>query len=654
MTIHRYAVMAGVTLFMLAHPAQAQDVESLPSENDYFAELPVVLSATRLPQRLDASPVAVSVIDRQMIKASGARDIEELLRLAPGMIVGHHDSHLGFATYHAFADRYARRMQILIDGRSVFLPHFGGVDWSGLPLAIEDIERIEVIRGPNAAAYGANAFLGTISIITRRPEGDNQAHGKLEAGMDGVFKALAGYDDTVGRLDYRLTASRWGDDGFDQPAGFEDDRTISLFNSRFLFHATPETRWEFQFGAGREDAITSQPADFIVEPPHDETTERIYQQVRWEHESADAQQFTVQFFHSEEKVQEQFESLPIPSLGGITADYNRDIQSERYDLEFQHILRMNTTTRFVWGAGTRLDRVQSPTYFSGTDWIDNDLHRLFAHAEWRITPQLLSNVGVMLEHSEFSGGDISPNLSLNYTPEPGHTLRLSAAKAVRTPVTIEHMAEQRFIIGPLFNQEFSTSGTLDSEKIASFDLGYIGRFLDNSVTLDARLFHDEITDIITYYLRDYPDTINQLAFDFRNLDSLTIKGAEMQLNYQPGKDARLVANYAYAYLNSTDIDEGYSRSGPRHNASLLGIARLFGSVTGSFGFYYMSDYDGLDTGGHIPVTRRLDLRMAFPITLGNNPAEVAFVAQSALGEYQDLRSINNFDTRVFASLSFKL
>ncbi|HET9679036.1 MAG TPA: TonB-dependent receptor plug domain-containing protein, partial [Gammaproteobacteria bacterium] len=228
----------------LAAPADSWSAEELPSEQAYFSDFPVVLSATRLTQNLTESPLPVSVIDRAMIEASGARDIEELFRLAPGMIVGYHDGHTGFATYHAIADRYARRMQILIDGRSVYTPTFGGVDWSSLPLAIENIQRIEIIRAPNAATHGANALLGTISIITRDPVKTEQAitNTTLAAGNNGIYKVFASHADTIDTVNYRLTASRWGDDGFEQPPGYADDRDITLFNVQVNWQATPVTR----------------------------------------------------------------------------------------------------------------------------------------------------------------------------------------------------------------------------------------------------------------------------------------------------------------------------------------------------------------------------------------------------------------------------
>lgn len=114
-------------------------------------------------------PGSISVLDRELIQASGARELTELLRLVPGMIVVTDDIKVQ-VNYHGGHAAQARRMQVLIDGRSVYRPGLAEVDWKDLPVSLEDIERIEVFRGPNTVSYGANALTGVVNIITRRPE----------------------------------------------------------------------------------------------------------------------------------------------------------------------------------------------------------------------------------------------------------------------------------------------------------------------------------------------------------------------------------------------------------------------------------------------------------------------------------------------------
>src|SRR5574343_150775 len=140
-------------------------------EGAYFSDLPVVASVSRLPQRLADAPTAVTVIDRDMIKASGVRDLSDVFRLVPGFQTYPHNTEPARVSYHGLNDEdYSPRLQVLIDGRSMYSPLFGnGVNWATIPVALEDIERIEVVRGTNAVSYGSNAFLGVINIITLDP-----------------------------------------------------------------------------------------------------------------------------------------------------------------------------------------------------------------------------------------------------------------------------------------------------------------------------------------------------------------------------------------------------------------------------------------------------------------------------------------------------
>lgn len=131
--------------------------------------LPQVLTATRLKQSPAAVPGSMTVIDSELINASGARDISELLRLVPGMMVGNINGNQAAVNYHGTNATEARRLQVLIDGRSVYRAGLATVDWSDIPVALEDIERIEVFRGPNTVSYGANALMAVVNIITRKP-----------------------------------------------------------------------------------------------------------------------------------------------------------------------------------------------------------------------------------------------------------------------------------------------------------------------------------------------------------------------------------------------------------------------------------------------------------------------------------------------------
>jgi Outer membrane cobalamin receptor protein len=196
-------------------------------------EVPEVLTATRLKQSPAEVPGSMTVLDRDLIKASGARDIPELMRLVPGMMVGYLSGNQATVNYHGTNVTEARRLQVLVDGRSVYRPGLATVDWSDIPVAIEDIDRIEVFRGPNAVSYGANALMGVINILTRHPADSQGTRLKYTTGQNGVrdWYASQGLHERSG--DYRLTLSGQEDDGFDHDQfgrDYRDGRRLSRFN----------------------------------------------------------------------------------------------------------------------------------------------------------------------------------------------------------------------------------------------------------------------------------------------------------------------------------------------------------------------------------------------------------------------------------------
>ena len=217
------------------------------SEEAYLQEFPVVLSASRLSQPLSEAPNAMTVIDRAMIDASGFRTIADLFRLVPGMYVGYENGHFPIVAYHGSIEQYSHRMQVLVDGRSVYLPPFSSVNWEDIPLHIDDIERIEVIRGPAAASYGANSVQGVINIITRDASNARGNAVSVTKGNGGIADVSAHLGKTGADLDYRVTLAYRSDDGFDTQV-LNDGNTTRLANLRANYHPSLADSFDIQLG----------------------------------------------------------------------------------------------------------------------------------------------------------------------------------------------------------------------------------------------------------------------------------------------------------------------------------------------------------------------------------------------------------------------
>ncbi|WP_093392073.1 TonB-dependent receptor plug domain-containing protein [Halopseudomonas xinjiangensis] len=235
-------------------------------------ELPTVLSATRLKQAPSEVPGSMTVLDRDLIRASGARDVPELMRLVPGMMVGYSVGHRSNVNYHGLNTTEARRLQVLVDGRSVYRPGLATVDWTDIPLAIEDIERIEVFRGPNTAAYGANALMGVINIISTRPEMRQGTRLKITDGNRGVRDLYASQGGVIGSTHARLSLFAKEDTGFDFDDDGEDYRDSRRLNAVNLLGTTQidaSQSLHLQLGAKEGSNQVDNDYTVLAEPTND-------------------------------------------------------------------------------------------------------------------------------------------------------------------------------------------------------------------------------------------------------------------------------------------------------------------------------------------------------------------------------------------------
>ncbi|HHH49226.1 MAG TPA: hypothetical protein ENK51_10120 [Gammaproteobacteria bacterium] len=648
-------------------PSTSREDSRLSEEEDFLNELPVVLTATRLSQPAREAPAATTIIDRELIKASGAREVADLFRLVPGFVVSHDNGYTPIVTYHGLSNERARRMQVLVDGRSVYSIVFGGTRWTDLPLAIDDIERIEVIRGPNAASYGANAFLSTINIITRHASETKGAFARINAGNTDIRDAYLRYGDSRDDFSYRLTLGYKHDTGFADRA---DSHQVRMVNFRSDYQLTTNDTMEFQLGFNNgEMGVDSK----TLNASDEKNNKNNFAQLRWQHDLSMNENFSLQLYYIGEET-EQIYDVTIPVLGRVVAD--NSYKANRLDLELQHTRQIAHGSRIVWGAGVRRDAATAPGYF-GTGqtpykdlYYTNNLYRLFGNVEWRLTQKLLLNAGAMWEKTDLAGSDLAPRIGVNYLFNPVHSLRLTASHGTRSPTLAETKAN--FLV-PVYNSYLPTlpstpadfvsilwrgNEDLKPETITAYELGYMATLPQQGFTLDIKLYREELSGLIymdenrVYEPTDY--------FDFRyeisgNFGDATVKGVETTINYQPHRDTRFVVSHSYTRLNSTLPnllpDQG-NKTAPEQIFSFLAMQKFPLRINGSLAYYYVSESDGLGSGKPIPAISRLDLRLALEFSGRKVRGELAAIVQNALpdNDYIDWRNDNIFERRQYISL----
>lgn len=623
-------------------------------EAGYLDELPVVLSVSRLNQPVDEAPAAVTVIDRQMIRDSGAWDLSEVFRLVPGMYVGYHaarnystDSIVG---YHGLmSETMSHRMQVLVDGRSVYSPLYGGVIWSDIPVTLDDIERIEVVRGPNAASYGANSFMGVINIITRHSAESQGKHVSLSTG-DGREEAVARYGGKNGDLAYRITASFRNDQGEAENINNPDlrgtptaiwtwtrnkfdDKQIRLLNFRADYQINLADTLEFQFGYNGGSRQSGE-VDGWYAP--DKQADNHFEQLHWRRSLAEGGEFSVQFYHMVESSTAQLINTNT-SPGLFNARSNGDVILQRYDLEIQHTFAPSSHTRLVWGGSVRRDTTYAPHELGSLGLTLNpprpddfntrafDLSRLFGNLEWRAHPELVFNFGAMAENNSYTGTDITPRIAANWHFLPGHTLRIGQSQATRTPSAFEKAWE----VYQRVDRAHPALPELKPERVNATDIGYLGKF--PGLDVDFRLFREEYSDLIADRRNDAGNNGNL------NSGSASIKGFETQLKWQIGERTRLIYGLSHGVVASPNVDRiSYTNSVPTNNQSLLlshrfdkrWSASLAGYQTGETHFD-RTDFDASQGRGYfIDTVRRWDARVACAFHTGGTNGELALNVQN--------------------------
>lgn len=611
---------AGLALAQVAQgPAAA--AERIASEEDYFANLPVVLTASRLEQPLNEAPGSLTVIDRQTIRQSGARTVVEVLRLVPGYLSGGRNGANPGAAYHIPMDDYGTRNLVLIDGRSVYSSAYLGDTSRGmLDVMLEDIERIEVLRGANSAAYGANAMFGVINIITRHSADTIGTEVSLTSGNDGVRDKrlrIGGGDE---RLSWRLSGGEQRDTGY---LNAYDDKHLSQVQGRIDFK--PNALDDVMVSAGL--SYLSAGEGFLTDtynPLHTIDTRDTYLNAVWRRQLSATDELQVSADYMEDWKHDNVAALNNPDLW---LDYSG--VGQRSNLEVQRKMGLGADLRAVVGVGYKYERAQSQALYATMDWVSFHEERVFGTLEWRATPEWLFNAGLFVGQQSIVGTYTAPRLMVNWLATPEHTFRAGVTDSVRPPTLFESKGDiQRYVNGVFDGREVLASGDARPEKLRSQELGYFGRFLDARLTLDVRAFNERMATAI--WGRDY----TRVGYDdYRNVPGVDLRGVEYQLRWKPVSTTELWLNQ-----NSTRYKWHYSvfanrleRQPPEHVTTVALFQQLPCQWQFSAIYQMTGSMTWRDKRDLLPVQHRTDVRLAYPFRIGASRAEAAFTVQSVEG-----------------------
>ncbi len=632
------------------------------TEQDLLGDIPVITSVTGLSQRISDSPASITIIDRDLIRSSGAVHLADVFRLVPGMQVYHVNGNRFAVTAHGMSNEFPSRLEVRVDGRSVYLPLLSTIEWSSLGLELDDIERIEVVRGSNVPAQGSNAFLGSINIITRHPLQDAGTRVKLTIGDQQAHRYSLRHNGHVADVDYRLTAGYTDSDGFRR---LRDGQAGGFLDLRADYDPTLRDEIELQLGYSRSTLGVGDgddPSSF-----RDIRFHSNHQYLQWQHRLSGDDRLQLKFFHNAFMMNDlrllgQLSTLiaPIPpALIGQPdqAIYvgDRDHLAERYDLEFNHSLHPLATTRLLWGLGVRYDRLDSDWLLDGAEPVHDASYRLFGNLEWHPFQWLVFNGGVMIEDNEIAGTQVSPRAAVNIHLLPEHTLRLSATEAHRTPSLLEANDRQiiRFLDGSIGDVQNLSAPGLREEDLRSYELGYVGRWPGLGLVIDLKYYLEVVRrGIDSSKLSAYPGDLLGGYFQKDNILHWDINGLDSQISWRPGHHDRIFLQYSYAdadgirVRNPNDINTMKNRI-PRHTFSILGSHRFAGGIETSLAYYRMSPVKWLG-GKSLNWYGRTDFRIGIPLRAAHIDGEASFTVQNLFNRvYLEYQNNNAFERRVY-------
>jgi iron complex outermembrane receptor protein len=633
----------------------AQAVEASFSEDAYFEELPVVLTASRLRQPLSEAPSPMTVIDREMIKASGFRTVPELMRLVPGMYVGYVDGNTPVLSLHNSTDQFSRQMQVLVDGRSVYMPPLGGVNWASLPLLIEDIERIEVVRGPSSASHGTNSFYGVINIITRDLSVSDAGSVALTGGY--ASDASVRYGKSTEQFDFRLSAGYRSDGGYSDTY-LNDHNQTRIANIHGNYHPNATDSFDVQIGSsngvyGKGIVQTTGAASGMIRTDNlfrDTTANSDFQQLGWQHIWTSNDESKLTYSHTTDKTYDPSLCINGECVLRPQGLVQQTVLGQRDVMELQNTNQLGESNRLVWGASSEHAYASDPLLLSSSPQVNS--WQIFAHDEWRITPQTILNVGTMLEDNGMDYRGNSPRASLNYHFSPQHTVRIGVSTATRSPAMMERYIDAN---NAVFGGAYTPPATpLMPEKILSKEIGYIGEFPTLGMTLNTRAYIDQVSDMILVD-KCVDGTTSCSQDSWKNLGYAEFRGVEATVKYSwDEKHSFLTANYAYqrATLSlsssptqyygvlgadvqtfyQTQYIDMFPQTVQNNSGSLLLSQRLADSWQMSVGYYFRAPIRVLDVSPDVVPEyrmRRWDLRLAktFKLEKGRS-VEVAAVMQN--------------------------
>lgn len=577
-----------------------------------------VTSAGKKAQKMSETSAAIFVITQEDIRRGGFRSIPEALRLVPGLAVAQVDASRWAISARGFNGLFNTKQLVLLDGRSLYTPLFGGIQWDVQDTLLADIDRIEVIRGPGSSLWGANAMNGVINIITkpaRATEGTYVATGggNLEQGFvdvrhggrvgnKGAYRIYGKY---FNRNNFLTAAGGAANDAWQQGrTGFRTDWELSSLDA-FTVQ-----------GDGYLGTIDLTARGTSLTPPLSFTTP-ITPNVsggnvlmRWTRTFSPSSNIALQLYY--DHIQRDR-----PDFG---------IRRHTYDLDFQHRFPFGVRQDIVWGVGYRLTHDKITNSFQQSFIPDEqgiDIINVFFQDDIDLIPKYLRlTLGTKISHNTFTGIEYQPNGRLLWSPHPLHVVWAAISRGVRFPTRSERHVRVNIAASgtsPLLLTSLLGNPQFRSEELLAYELGYRTRMFPE-VSIDVAAFYNVYRHVASLRTgsgiteTSPAPTHTLIPLQFTNERSAHTYGVEVALRWQATSWWMVSTNYSFLQMQLSPVVSGLVStfgsqpgSNPKHQIQVRSLLDLPYHLTFDTGLFYVSSLNALG----VPDYTRVDVRLAW-------------------------------------------
>ncbi len=612
-----------------------------------------ITSLAKKPQKISMAASSIYVLDQEQIKRSGATSIADALRLVPGVQVAKLDANKWAISIRGFNDILSNKLLILMDGRSVYSPFFGGAYWDTVDTVLADIERIEVIKGPGGTLWGANAVNGVINIITKKTQ---QSAGLLVSAIAGTEElgnvTLRYGGDIDADTHYKVYAK-----GFERDKQNEgvDDWRMGRLGFRVDSRVDGNSDWMMQgeVYAGQEGEKAVSPFN---EPPFGNFASATdvfggHLLLQWRRQLSETSHLNFQAYYDRAE----------------RSHFYVSDERDTFDFDLQHRFELISGHELNWGLAFRYigDQTQAGTV---TTLIPQDrsdqIYSAFIQDEISlIKERLILTLGTKIEHNTYTGFEYQPSARLLWKFHDQQSMWGSVSRAIRHPSRIEQdMVLQRGFLLSNTDVALDILGNRDmeSEELLAYELGY--RFLGDQFSFDISAFYNDYDRLRTVEFGEL-QTSPKLVFPLIIANEMDgeVYGFEFAGNWQVYNNWRLAAGYSFVQMqlhlaeHSTDrSEEGDEGDTPHHQFNLQSYWQINEDwqFDGVLKYVDMVRQTAFSNKESVGAYFAVDLRLAWQ---PYDELELAVVGQNLAGKHREFRgsTVDTQATDVETGVYFK-